>query len=499
MKLIKKIAAIMFAFMMVFTLSSNVSAETTNFGSQADGTTGTLTITKAKPKQTYKLYKMLELESFSGKNYSYKIAPGWDEFFKDSKYEGSKYFTQNNDEYITLNNGVTDENLRELAKKALEFVNEKGIKVITTLTTGEDGSYTAENLPLGYYLLDSSVGALCSLTSSNPNVTIEEKNDVPYVDKKIQIDTKEANENSVSIGDNIDFSTTIYVKKGAQSYVLYDNMSEGLTLNDKVNQNHNHPVYVYTTLGTHTFLTDGNGFKFEKTSNGFKITFDENFLQSHQTEEYEIHVCYSATLNSKALISTKDKLQANTNETYLTYGDSKKSTSSTTKTYTFAFPVLKYTGSIDNPTRLSGAKFKLYSDSDCKTEIKLTKDGNNYRRLTGVETEAEIVTDATGEFTIQGLAEGTYYLKETKAPNGYNTLKDPITVKLDRVADGDGASSLSIKQYDKPTDRINVLNNSGTILPSTGGMGTTLIYLIGGALVLGSGFVLANKKRAKAK
>ena len=141
----------------------------------------------------------------------------------------------------------------------------------------------------------------------------------------------------------------------------------------------------------------------------------------------------------------------------------------------------------------------MYSDSDCKTEIKLTKDGNNYRKLTGVETEAEIVTDATGEFTIQGLAEGTYYLKEKKAPNGYNTLKDPITVKLDRVADEDGASSLSIKQNDKPTDRINVLNNFGSILPSTGGMGTTLIYLIGGALVLGSGFVLANKKRAKVK
>lgn len=118
MKLIKKIAAIMFAFMMVFTLSSNVSAETTNFGSQADGTTGTLTITKAKPNQTYKLYKMLELESFSGNNYSYKIASGWEEFFKNSKYEGSKYFTLNNDEYITLNNGVTDENLRELAKKS---------------------------------------------------------------------------------------------------------------------------------------------------------------------------------------------------------------------------------------------------------------------------------------------------------------------------------------------------------------------------------------------
>ena len=497
MKLIKKIAAIMFAFMMVFTLSSNVSAETTNFGSQEDGTTGTLTITKAKPNQTYKLYKMLDLESFSGNNYSYKIASGWEEFFKNSKYEGKKYFTENYDGYITLNDGVTDENLREVAKKALEFA--KGQITPKTFTTDDQGNFTVQNLDLGYYLLDSSVGTICSLTSSNPDVKIEEKNDVPTVDKNIHIGTKVEKENSVSIGDVIHFSTTIHVKAGAQSYVLYDTMSGGLTLNDKVNQLNNTPVFVSTTLTDQPLLTKDIDYKFNKTQNGFTIEFDEGFLQSHQNQEYEINVSYSATLNSNALISTKDKLQANTNETYLTYGDSKKSNTSTTKTYTFAFPVLKYTGSIDNPTKLSGAKFKLYSDSDCKTEIKLTKEGNNYRQLTGEEPEAEIETDKTGEFTIQGLAEGTYYLKETKAPNGYNTLKDPITVKLERVADGAGASSLSIKQNDDPTNRINVLNNHGTILPSTGGMGTTLIYLVGGALVLGSGFVLANKKRAKAK
>lgn len=93
---------------------------------------------------------------------------------------------------------------------------------------------------------------------------------------------------------------------------------------------------------------------------------------------------------------------------------------------------------------------------------------------------------------IEGIKAGTYYLKETEAPKGYNLLKDIQNIEISE----DG----SIKLNGKPiTDNVGVKNNSGSLLPSTGGMGTTLIYLIGAALVLGSGFVLANKKRAKAK
>lgn len=192
---------------------------------------------------------------------------------------------------------------------------------------------------------------------------------------------------------------------------------------------------------------------------------------------------------------------ANTNDAWLTYGDKNTvSTHSTTKTYTFEFPVYKYTGVLNNTdTPLSGAEFKLYSDSTCKKEIPLaeTDTKNNYRKYIDGDTQANIVTDATGRFTISGLAEDTYYLKETKAPNGYNILKGPIAVKLERGADG--APFMSIYQGVTKTETINVQNNTGSLLPQTGGMGTTLIYLIGGALVLGSGFVLANKKRAKAK
>lgn len=125
------------------------------------------------------------------------------------------------------------------------------------------------------------------------------------------------------------------------------------------------------------------------------------------------------------------------------------------------------------------------------TYRKFIKGDNNKDKVTNIKTNAK------GKFNITGLDVGTYYLEETEAPKGYNRLTDRIEVTISK--DVDGATFVRLLQGTSDTDVINVENNTGTLLPSTGGMGTTLIYLIGGALVLGSGFVLANKKRAKAK
>lgn len=106
-----------------------------------------------------------------------------------------------------------------------------------------------------------------------------------------------------------------------------------------------------------------------------------------------------------------------------------------------------------------------------------------------------MTSNGTKAFTITGLEAGTYYLKETKAPNGYNRLTSPIKIEIKQKDDG----TQQIIWNNKEVTTVDVLNEKGSLLPQTGGMGTTLIYLIGGALVLGSGIVLANKKRAKAK
>ena len=113
------------------------------------------------------------------------------------------------------------------------------------------------------------------------------------------------------------------------------------------------------------------------------------------------------------------------------------------------------------------------------------------------ETTTSLVSDDSGYIRLDGLSAGTYFLEETKAPNGYNKLENPIKVVVTQGTDGKPV--IQVDDDTDPVDTVKVKNNTGTILPSTGGMGTTLIYLVGGALVLGSGFVLANKKRVKAK
>lgn len=184
MKLIKKIAAIMFAFMMVFSLSTNVKADNGVNTSQ-----GSITIDKVRNGETYKIYRILDLDSYyyptgnpKGGNYSYtykegdKNATEWKNFIDANTGDG-KYFKKTGSKYFTANDGVNGE---DIAKAALQYVKENGIEADDSYTATENGTYTFNNLPLGYYLVESSVSALCSLDTTNPNQTIEVKYDVNF-------------------------------------------------------------------------------------------------------------------------------------------------------------------------------------------------------------------------------------------------------------------------------------------------------------------------------
>lgn len=479
MKLIKKIAAIMFAFMMVVSMSCNVKA----VGGASPETTGTLTINDVKENQTYKLYKILDLESFSGDNYSYKVAEGWEEFF--STGEGKNYISINENNYAEWNATNDDATYRVFAQKALEYANNtETITPVKTYTTSKgQTTITETGLALGYYLLDSSVGTLCSLSSSKPNVTINEKNDVPSVQKSFADgETK----NNANIGDIITFNTVVHVKKGAQNYELHDKMSKGLKLNEQLNAENDKPVLV--SKDNHEFLTYGTDFTFTETEDGFTIKFNEDFLKNFEDKEYALIVMYSATLTEEAVIGGT----GNTNETYLKYGVSSESNHSTTTTYTFGIPVFKYTG--DNKA-LEGAEFKLSTDSSCKDitkDLKFKKLEGKYRYNTSGDTT--LISSDKGYIYIEGLKEGTYYLQETKAPKGYNLLKNPVTIKIDSEGKIYVDNSTTANTGD-----VKVENKSGTVLPSTGGAGTTMIYLVGAVLVLGSGVVLVTKRRVKGK
>lgn len=491
MKLIKKIAAIMFAFMMVFSLSTNVKAKT---GSQtASPKGGSITINKTIKDQDYKIYKIFELESFNTEPapdgvYSYKITDDWRDFFTTG--DGKTYVTEENG-YVKSN--ITDSNVADFTKKALAYT--KNITATRTVK-GNGSAVQVTDLDFGYYLVDSTAGALCGLTTTNPIVTIDEKNEKPNVEKYISLETGDEKKNNVSIGDSFMYHSVVNIGKGATNLVLYDKLPGGLTLS-RNHQVGGQAIYIQAETGPQPVPEQDYTIDYDAPDGSytFKITFKDTYLNNLGFNT-NISVVYSVIVNDEAPIN-----KAMTNKTWLTYGDnSTKANDSTTDTYTFGIPVFKYTEKVlNNRVGLEGVKFSLYTNDACKEEDVLTfkESGSDYLYKND-KTGTKILTSSSkGEFNINGLKAGTYYLKEIATLDGYNKLEKPIKVI---VAQGEnGKSVITTDENTQSVEKVEVLNNSGTILPSTGGMGTTLIYLIGGALVLGSGFVLANKKRAKAK
>lgn len=501
MKIIKKVAAIMLSVMMVLGMCSVVGAVETSGTSETDK--GKITIDNAIVDQTYTIYRILELESFSDKtttkpntgNYAYKAVKEWEDFIKTG--EGKDYL-EIKDGYVYWKGDNTDARAAELAKKALVYAKDSKNNITASLqpVTAKSTTVTFENLPLGYYLVDSSTGALCSLNTTDTDVTIEEKNAAPTVEKKVQEDSKigatdeYGESNTADIGQTVNFKTTITAQAGAQNYVLHDKMDKGLTFSGSVsvtkgNQTFTTPTDYNLVVSTPTAIEDGCT---------FEIVFTSDFCNKLKAGD-EIVVTYSATLNEEAVIAG----DGNKNETWLKYGDSSVTTHKTTTTKTYEIPVFKYTKkTAENKTGLPNAEFTLSKNTDGTNPIKLVDITNDaaegkYRvAKTGEATTTDkVITPATGKFTIQGLDADIYYLTETKQPDGYNKLSKAVKIVIDEKG------NITVDDKTPSTELVEVENKSGSILPSTGGMGTTLFYIFGAILVIGSGVVLITKKRMK--
>lgn len=498
----------MFAFMMVISMSCNVKADDTT---TATTEKGTITINNAVDGQTYTIYKLLDLESYdkTKNNYSYKPANGWESFID----QNTDYFIKNEYDGISwkANEGETTEQAQKrasaLAKKALEYAKDPSKSITCSDTkTAHSTTVTFSGLDLGYYLVDSSVGALCSLNTTNPSAEIKEKNGQPTVEKKVSSTDGNGygDSNDVNIGDKVYFQTIITAQAGAQDYVLHDTMDEGFTftnniqvkLNDSKVENQDYSIYLKGTENNKT--TDGCT---------FEIRFTKDFCDKLK-ENDKIYVTYTAMLNSKAFIGINNNdASGNTNATKITYGaNNKESVESKTQTYTYQIPVFKYTGIGKTP--LAGATFSLFTTETEGDAIKLVqKTGTQEYRLaiqgeTGEKEVTEITTTDTGRFSIQGLKPGNYWLEETAAPKGYNKLKKRIKIAVGAhgaiTIDGNYNADGTVSGGNLEAE-VGVENKTGTVLPSTGGAGTTMIYLIGAVLVLGSGVVLATKRRVKNK
>lgn len=465
-------------------------------------TTGTITINSAVKDQTYKIYRILELESFdeTAKAYSYKVATKWKNFI-DSE-TGKQYFSvQNNrndnieDGYVSWVGEQSAERVAAFAKIALKYATDNSIEADGT-HIATSASVSFNTLPLGYYLLDSSLGTLCSLSTTKPEATITEKNDVPTNKKEVKEGNNWATSNDANIGDTVEFQSTITAKLGADSYVFHDTMSEGLTFNS---------TSVKVTKGENAENVDATNYTLKAKNDGtstftddctFEIVFDQKFCDSLKKDD-TIVITYSATLNENAVIGS-DGTTSNTNKSKLSYGDNSATTWDSTTTKTWKVSVFKFhqkDGTTKTP--LSGAKFTLNRKNDGTEAINLVPltgvgNENTYRVANADETATaitEITTDTTGKFTIQGLDSDTYYLTEKEAPKGYNKLKDPIKIVIDENG------NVKVNNATTPVTEVGVENKTGAEMPSTGGIGTTVFYVVGGILAVGAAVLLVTKKR----
>ena len=510
MKHTKKFVSLLLTLVMVLAM-----AGTTFAAQEGTLTGGSITINDAVPGQTYNAYQILYLESYSHTTdsqgnitatgaYAYKANRAWKEWLKTQ----TSYVTVDDQGYVTWVKGA---DVALFAKEAQAKATSSGITpdaTDTALPAAEGATYstvTFNNLKLGYYLVDTSLGTLCSLDTTNPNVEMYEKNEVPVPEKKVQEDFDKhwGDRNTAQIGDTVNFKTTITAKKGAQNYVLHDKMSQGLTLiHDSIS------VEAKKVNATETeqpiTLTEGQHYSVrvenlnenenrDKTKDGcdFEIVFTQDYLDTIQ-EDTVITVTYQAILNENAVISTNP----NTNDTKLNYGEESKYETDwkRTDTYTFMFDIIK---TDSNGKVLNGAEFALYDAETAGNKIDLVKVSDGvYRVATADEKNANGFTSAVieaGRATVKGLdADTIYWLEEIEAPAGYNKLPGRVEVKIEN---SNLTTNMTGDTWVDGNSGVHIINNTGAELPSTGGMGTTIFYIIGSVLVLAAVVLLIVRKR----
>lgn len=475
MKKVKKFLVFLLALTFVFAIGSqNVSA----------AELGKITVKNTVEGQTYTIYKVLELESYNTESnaYAYKASSEWAAFVADAVVKGV-YLNTDDQGYVTWVEGA---DAAAFAKLALAHAKENSIQASASEAAAADNEDVIfDNLPLGYYLLDSSLGALCGLTTTKPEAVINEKNAKPTITKEVKEDSTEAwgASNDADMTQLVEFKTTVTAASGAENYVVHDKMSAGLTFGQVTAVKLNEAVVAQE--GNYTVVTEGlnDGCTFE-------VRFTKDFCDRLNAQS-SIVIEYNATLNHNAVIAG----EGNPNDTKLTYGDNNSTEWVQTVTYTWKIDAFKYTQSENEKTPLAGAKFALSKeDSENPTYIKFSEvEGQAKTYKTDVNgTVTEFVTAEDGKLYFQGLDADTYYLYELEAPAGYNKL---VGGKVKVVVGENGA--VTVGDGTEAVSTVEIENKSGSELPSTGGIGTDVFY-IGGGLLMASALVFMTLKKKKA-
>ena len=532
MKRMKKIMALMLAAIMMMAMSVTAFA--------AEGAAGTCTLTvnvkSTTPAQDlngqtinlYKLFDVTESGTTESKNYAYTVntATG----YKDALVSvlGSPITATSTDEQFAAavlaigSNNSTE--VQNFANNFTTYALKNSLKATATsnkITEENKTSYTFNNLAAGYYLVYVTGGKAIQsslVTVDATTNTVDLKTEAPSI-------TKTADKETVSIGQVVEYTVTGTIPDttgyNQYQYIIHDELSKGLdfvknaageTLDDaaKVNVAITFKETSVTDKGTAPTTATLD------TANNRKMSLDlsEWVRDNQENKGKEFTVTYYAKVNKDAVVTEKNKAQ-------LEYGnkpgETTKTTPSEAKTPTYPLDILKVKKDSSPEEILAGAHFTLYASGvdgsiDETKPIKVTKDaeGKYSYAADQASTDPSVITDMVTVATkfegtgynlhINGLAAGTYYLKETKAPEGYNKLTDAIKVTITKSTTADENDwTLTVDKGTVDGKIVKVENSTGSILPSTGGRGTIAFAVIAVLLVFGVAVSFIRDKRKEVK
>lgn len=492
----------------------------------------------------------------------YELEGKWESFFSETNLSSLGWNDGTSTPYnfvMGLKNGEDETNLVKFAELAQEWAAtnkstlsaDPSIVFTSAAATGSGSNYTTsiEGLDYGYYLVSPSAGSSSDRTDKADailvnidatEVTQELKSTWPTVDKTVKPAGGQgdgANADGAAVGDTLEFTLTSAVpdmsafdsEKG-YTFKFTDKLSSGLTLEPSAGFS---SANVTVTIGS-TSLTSADftasataGTNGDAGKTVLTIDLSDYFSKILKGDVTGINagdkvvVTYKAKLNSNAVLAT----DPNTNEVTVDYStdpdnpqEGTPSVPDKTYTYTFGFGVDKRAEEATG-NRLADAKFQVYKDNgdgtytkDRETLLKFDQVASSSNPVKYMYNEGgnvdTITTTADDFFMVCGLDEGTYWLVETDAPEGYNeigAIKVEISAEYDQTTGALGSHTIKYtmpgedqqaQDASHPNHIITVINKAGTLLPETGGMGTVIFTVVGVAAIAGGAIWCVSRRRA---
>jgi LPXTG-motif cell wall-anchored protein len=490
---------------------------TVAFATNTTTTGGSITINNASKGVEYTLFRIFSATydaktgsvAYTGLDEEDETCPF--ELNKDNqivvKNEYKQYVTE-----LTMNNTVTNEEDEEVTNPIVAWIVKSGTQVGDP-KTADSNTVVFNNLDYGYYYVTSGLGSLVAVDSNTKDITIQDKNTVkPGKDENTEYKTVDDVE--VAVGDTatftIQFNTVNYVgEKQVATYTVKDTPSNlkidttslTITIGSKkytvATNDDDNVVLTNEKDGSDTVVLAATS---SIADSGLILIF--NWVNDDGDNIYNNDTKVIITYQAEVMHGAVDSNAKNSAEIY--YNDTKFTPDDTeVKLKTYDFKLTKVDGE-DN--KLANAKFNLQvkgvgkDGNDVYSNVKVVEEKNGAGTVTGyhVADSEEIANKkyteiiVAGEVTIKGLdLDKTYQLVETEAPVGYNKLTDPWPVSTNAKVDDDGNITVQATDFAD----TNVVNNTGSTLPSTGGIGTTIFYVVGGVLVVAAGVLLVTKKR----